>query len=238
MAAVLLSQHPLRRRQRPNVVLPIGTVRRCGRACICVPIPDTLYCKVNSGHDRRVASKRWIAPDMKQRVADLGNEGAPEVVVLLCGLASLVVLFGVLGLSDESWVRQCLGSRINAHMMFGLFLCSLIVLRFHCRLKRIAPMLRAPLLQAQIRDLSRELSRTVYLFLYMVIGIRQLAGLANWLMPGGAPEPGFAAGEDMRAIVVYGLVGLILIRVLAFGFWLHWSRGGGMTSRGVRPERP
>jgi hypothetical protein len=159
---------------------------------------------------------------MKQRVADLGNKGAPEGAALLCALGALVVLFGILGLLDGSWVRQILGSRINVHAMFGLFLCALVALRFHGRLKCAAPML-----QTDIRDLSRELSRMVYLSLYLVIGARQIIGLANWLRPGGVLEFGkFAADEDIQAVVAYGLVGLLLIRVLAFGFWLHWSRSG------------
>ena len=60
-----------------------------------------------------------------------------------------------------------------------------------------------------------------------MIGVRQIIGLANWLRPVGALELGkFAATEDIQAVVAYGLVGLLLIRLLALGFWLHWSRGG------------
>jgi cytochrome b561 len=159
---------------------------------------------------------------MKQRVAVLGNKGAPEGVALILGLAALVVLFGVLGLLDGSWVEQILGSRINVRAMFGLFLCTLVAVRFHGRLKCGAPML-----QTDICDLSRELSRMVYLSLYMVIGVRQIIGIADWLRPAGVLEFGkFAADEDLQAIVAYGLVGLLLIRALAFGFWLHWSRSG------------
>jgi hypothetical protein len=43
----------------------------------------------------------------------------------------------------------------------------------------------------------------------------------------------FAAAEDLQAIVAYGLVGLLLIRVLAFGFWLHWSRSGATVVAGA-----
>lgn len=77
------------------------------------------------------------------------------------------------------WVKQILGSRIIVHAMFGLLLCSLVAVRFHRRLQCAAPRLRA-----DIRALSRELSRMVYLSLYMVIGVRQIIGLANWLRPG------------------------------------------------------
>jgi hypothetical protein len=167
---------------------------------------------------------------MKQRVAVLGAKGAPEGVALLCGLAALVVLFGVLGLLDVPWVKHILGSRVNVHAVFGLFLCTLVAVRFHGRLKCAAPML-----QADIRDLSRELSRMVYLSLYVVIGVRQIIGLADWLRPGGGVlEFGkFASDGDLQAIVGYGLVGLLLIRVLAFGFWLHWSRGGATVAGGA-----
>jgi hypothetical protein len=166
---------------------------------------------------------------MKQRVEDLGNKGAPEGAALLCGLASLVVLFGVLGLLVGSWVEQILGSRINVHAMFGLFLCALVSVRFYKRLQCAAPML-----QIEIRDLSRELSRMVYLSLYMVIGARQIIGLAGWRSPGGVLEFGeFAADEDLQAIVVYGLAGLLLIRVLAFGLWLRWFRSGAVVTGGA-----
>jgi hypothetical protein len=159
---------------------------------------------------------------MKQHLADLGYKDTPEEVALSCALASLVVVFGVLGLLDQSWVKQTLGSWINVHAMFGVFLCSLVAARFHVRLTS-APRV----LQADIRGLSRELSRMVYLFLYLVIGVRQIFGLANWLRPVGELEFGnFAADEDIRAVVAYGVVGLLLIRVLAFGFWLYWFRGG------------
>ena len=141
---------------------------------------------------------------------------------MVCGLASLVVLFGVLGLLDGSWVKQIVGPRVNVYAIFGLFLCTLVAVRFHRGLQ-----CAAPIYQTDIRDLSRELSRMVYLSLYMVIGIRQIIGLAYWLRPVGALEFGkFAAAEDIQAVVAYGLAGLLLIRVLAFGFWLHWSRGG------------
>jgi len=170
---------------------------------------------------------------MKQRVADLGNKGAPEGVALLCGLASLVVLFGVLGLLDESWIEKVLGLRINVHGMFGLLLCTLISVRFYGRSKCAAPML-----QSDIRDLSRELSRMVYLSLYVVIGVRQIIGLAAWHRPGGVLEFGkFAADEDLRAIVVYGVVGLLLIRILALGLWLRWSRSGAAVVDGAAPLR-
>jgi cytochrome b561 len=151
---------------------------------------------------------------MKLRLADHVTKHTSEDAVLSCGLASLVFFCGVFGLLGESWVKQMLGSRIDLHAMFGVFLCTLVAVRFHARLKRTP---RMP--PADIRSLSRELSRMVYLSLYAVIGIRQILAFASRLSPAGTREIGnFAADDDLQALVAYGLVGLMLIRALAFGF--------------------
>jgi cytochrome b561 len=157
---------------------------------------------------------------MKQPVADPGSKGPSEGMALPCGLASLALLFGVLGLLDESWNTQILGSRSSLHALFGLLLCTLVVVRFHRRFNWAAPAS-----QSDIRELSRELSRMVYLSLYAVIGLRQIVGLADWLRHGGTMEFGKLSDGDLQAVVAYGIVGLLLIRVLAFGTGLHAARG-------------
>jgi len=150
---------------------------------------------------------------MKQRVADHACRQGPEGAAVLWSLASLVVLFGVLGLFGDSWPKRFVGSWVNLHAMFGLLLWIFVAARFHRGLKPASP-----IRQADIRGLSRELSRTVYLFLYAVIGIRQIIGIAGWLWHSEALVSGeFAADDDLQVVIAYGLVALLLIRALAFG---------------------
>jgi hypothetical protein len=150
---------------------------------------------------------------MKQRVADHACRQGPEGAAVLWSLASLVVLFGVLGLLDVSWPKRVLGSWVNLHAIFGLLLWIFVAARFHSGLKVATPMR-----PADIRSLSRELSRTVYLLLYAVIGIREIIGVVGWLWHSGTWASGeFAADAELQAVIAYGLIGLLLIRALAFG---------------------
>lgn len=150
---------------------------------------------------------------MKRRVADHERREGPEGAAVLWSLASLVVLLGVLGLLDDSWPRRFLGTWIDFHAMFGLLLWIFLAARFQRALR-----ISAPPRPADIRGLIRELSRTIYLLLYGVIGIRQLVGLSGRLWHGGVPASHeFASDDDLQAIIAYGLIGLLLIRVLAFG---------------------
>jgi hypothetical protein len=164
---------------------------------------------------------------MKQPAADLGNKEPPEGWALPCGLASLALLFGLLGLLDGSWSERIPGSRGGLHALFGLLLCSLVAVRFHRRLNWATPAS-----QSDIRELSRELSRMVYLSLYVVIGLRQIVCLAEWSWHGGIVEFGRSSEGDLQIVVTYGIVGLLFIRVLAFGAWQHAVRGAAITIDG------
>jgi hypothetical protein len=157
---------------------------------------------------------------MKQRIVDLQIE-----VALPCALASLTVLFGVLGLFDGSWAERIFGSRADLHAIFGLLLCTLITAHFLLRLRRAVG---AP--PAYVCQLSRELSRMVYLLLYLIIGLRQMIGLADWLRYGStAGFAKFSANDDLLTVVAYGVVGLLLIRGLAFVVWRRGTRGATGT---------
>lgn len=163
---------------------------------------------------------------MKQRAADLGSNESPEGTALPCILASLVLLFGVLGLLDGPWVTRILGSRVGLHALFGLFLYTLVAVRFHSGMNWAAP---AP--PSDIRRLSRELSRMVYLSLYAVIGLRQLVSLADWSSHGGSMQFAKLSDVDLQAILAYGIAGLFFIRLLAVGTWLRGARLGGNDRR-------
>jgi cytochrome b561 len=121
-------------------------------------------------------------------------------------LALLVVLAGVLGLYFRSIPGQGLASWLNANVLFGLLLWSLVITRFHRRMQQLTPAL-----PTDIRHLCRELSLMVYLLLYAIVLIRQIVCLLKIIPDGGT--------QDLQAILAYGLVALVVIRVLAFKAW-------------------
>src|SRR6202789_733664 len=98
-------------------------------------------------------------------------------------IALVAVVIGVLGLFGASWPRQMLESWINIHALFGLLLCGLVLSRCGWRVRHSPRML-----PADIRELSRHLSRIVYLLLYVVIGARQVIGILNSVWHGGAVD--------------------------------------------------
>jgi len=84
-----------------------------------------------------------------------------------------------------------------------------------------------------IPQLSRRLSRTVYLFLYLVIGVREIVGILGSHWHGGAVDfnlfdPRFRQGpdsaafnpkDDFQLFLASGLFALIFVRILAFRLW-------------------
>jgi len=145
----------------------------------------------------------------------------------------LVVLVGVLALVHDSWPTRVLASWINVPTLFGLLLWIMVVARFHVRMKHSAE-IRA----ADLRDLSRQLSRTVYLLLYFIVGAKQVINIVGFLRHGGTFDPGLvhtpdcasrdcpilAPTIDLQLVLIYGLIALIIIRVLALWIWLRLGR--------------
>ncbi len=140
--------------------------------------------------------------------------------------ALLVVVVGVQSLLGVSW--RTLQSRISLHALFALLLCGLVLARYRGHVKHSPSML-----PADTRELSRHLSRIVYLLLYVVIGVRQVIGVFCSLWRGDAADfnlfderfrssadsAGFDLRDDFRLLVVSGLLALILARVLTFRLW-------------------
>jgi hypothetical protein len=123
-----------------------------------------------------------------------------------CMPASVTVL-GVVGLLDDSWLRHDPAALATLHALLGLALCALLIARFSARMRALA----SP--QAcDIRALSRHLSRTVYLLLGILVVFKELAG---------------SGGEDLRDYLVCCLAALVLIRLLALGYWLK-----------IKPSKP
>ena len=154
-----------------------------------------------------------------------------RMLIALYGCAALlVVVIGVLSLLDGSWLRQMLESWINIHVLFGLLLCGLVLVRYQWRVRHSPGML-----PTDIRELSRHLSRIVYLLLYVVIGVRQSIGIINSIWHGSAVDfnlfddrtsngpdrAGWNPKDDFQLLLATGLFVLIIVRVLACRLWLR-----------------
>jgi len=149
-----------------------------------------------------------------------------RVLMALYGCAALlVVMIGVLGLLDGSWLRQMLESWINIHALFGLLLCGLVLARYQWRVS-YSPCV----LPTDIRELSRHLSRIVYVLLYLVIGVRQSVAIISSIWHGGAVDlnllddrfrngpdrAGWNPKDDFQLFFATGLSVLMIVRLLAF----------------------
>jgi cytochrome b561 len=134
-----------------------------------------------------------------------GSSRLTSTRTMFWSMASLVVL-GAIGLTYDSWLKGIPVSWISVRTLFALLLWSFVIARFYWRVKHSWPM---PLVD--IRELSRTLSRTVYLLLYVVVGINQLLSMRQVICYGAAFEP----AEGLQPYLVYGLVALIIIRILA-----------------------
>jgi hypothetical protein len=151
------------------------------------------------------------------------------LTALYAGIALVAVVIGVLGLIGASWPRQMLESWINIHALFALLLCGLVFSRCWWRVKHSPRML-----PADIRELSRHLSRIVYLLLYSVVGLSQLISILDSFWHVGAvgfnlfderfrgPDyAGFNLKDDFQLFLATGLSVLIIVRVVAFRLWLR-----------------
>jgi cytochrome b561 len=152
---------------------------------------------------------------------------APEA-----GIALFLLVIGTAGLVAPSWPRQLVDSCINIHLLFGLLLCSWVVIRFQLCV-RVSPCL----LPAEVRGLSRQLSRIVYCVLYGVVGLKQGISIVGSLWHGGALDfslfsesvrqgpdaTEFYLHDDFQQFLASGLVPLVIVRVMAFRLWLRVS---------------
>jgi hypothetical protein len=107
-----------------------------------------------------------------------------------------------------------------ADALFALLLAGLLTARFRWWLK-YSP----PASAADIRLFSRGLSRTVYLVLYLTIGAQLIVNIVGALRGGaGAAQDLAMLKPTSQAFVVYGLIALVLIRVLAYLTWRRYRR--------------
>jgi cytochrome b561 len=154
---------------------------------------------------------------------------APRIA-LYWSMAGLAVLVGLLGLLHDSWLTTVVISGTYIHALFGSLLWGLVIARFYRRIKH------SPLAQsADIREFSRHLSRMIYLLLYLLIGIKQIIAIVNFMWHGGTLDfgllqansriaddsPAFEPTKDFRAVLMCGISALALVRVVAFWIWLR-----------------
>jgi hypothetical protein len=155
-----------------------------------------------------------------------------RLALFVCA-AIMVAAVGVLGLEEASWLRRWIESWINIHLLFGLLLCGLVVVRYQWIIRH------SPHLQEDTRELSRHLSRIVYLMLYAVIGSRLGISLVNWIWHGGSLDltlldeglrnddesREFDPRHDYHMILLSGGITLGMLRVFLTGCLVHRSRG-------------
>jgi cytochrome b561 len=142
----------------------------------------------------------------------------------------LAVVIGVLGLAKNSWPRNVVESWTNIHALFALLACGLALARYQWCVE-YSP--RRP--PADIRELSRHLSRTVYWLLYLVIGVRQSMAIIGCVWHGGPLDfnvfderfrhgsEAFDLKDDVQLFLASGFFALIIVRVMARVIWLRSS---------------
>jgi len=142
--------------------------------------------------------------------------------------ALLVVVVGALGLIRDAWPTP-LRHGGGLHALFGALLWVCVVARFYRRV-HLAP----SVLPQDIRVIARELSRLVYLLLYVLMFFCLSIGFLR-----AAPHrPIVESAEDFQSYLAYGLFALATIHALAAArqyFALHGA--GGPVELGQRNGR-
>jgi cytochrome b561 len=179
-------------------------------------------------------------PTQQLTVSDVAIGPRIPAIGLHLSASMLVVAVGILGVVPGSRLRQAVEPWINMHVLFGVLLCSVAAGRFYWAAKHCPPGQRS-----DVRDLSRRVSRTLYLLLFLVIGVRQVIGL--WAIGYGtfgvewpAPAPGASNGsgvdpnDDLHAFFLAGVLALFWVRILAYTVW--WRSMSRLADRELEPD--
>jgi cytochrome b561 len=128
--------------------------------------------------------------------------------------ALAVCAVGIAGLARDSWPDLMQEPRINLHAVFGLLLWTKVVVQFRQRAGYLSLMH-----EADFDSLCRQLSREVYILLYIVFGANQIigAGASFWNRSiWSVSHPAIQQPpENLRDFLAYGIVALLTIRALA-----------------------
>jgi cytochrome b561 len=121
---------------------------------------------------------------------------------------------GIAALLRDSWPGALYLPRVNLHAIFGALLWLVVVAQF-----RRASLTGPALGGAEVHELSRRLSRRVYLLLYVLFGASQLVRIAaifwNSGTQGGLHPAILTSPENLRDFLAYGVFALLTIHVLA-----------------------
>jgi hypothetical protein len=143
--------------------------------------------------------------------------------------ASFATLIGVCSLRSDVWPAMYLRGSLDLHLLFASALCASAAARterlLSCRTRG----------EIEPRDSLRQLSRSLYLQIYLVIGISELIDLLRGPLSGhryvsalfqpaafelGRLEP----TRDLKLLVAYGLAAAVLSRVAASALYAHKIR--------------
>jgi len=144
------------------------------------------------------------------------NRGTHRILIGSWSVASqsgapLVLALGIIGQLVDSRTYPSHTVSAEMHVLFGGALCAAVVTHFYQGMKH------APLASPQeIARFSRDLSRKIYLLMYVLLGLCIAMGLDR-------PQP--QAAEGFRDYLIGGVLALILIRVLA----ARWTRVAAFT---------
>ncbi len=159
-------------------------------------------------------------------------------------MAALIVAVGTLGLLHDSWPRHSQAFWINLHALIGLSVWALSIVRLWWRLRHPPP---AP--PAEMGLLTRGLSYTVHLLLYLLVLVIPLLGIVTFIWHGRAFDFGlfkvdfgvrsnraiFHPTEDVHGYLAYALFALIGLHALA-ALWHQFVRRDRLLQR-MWPER-
>ena len=112
---------------------------------------------------------------------------------------------GVAGLITDSGLDPDQAARVGLHALFGILLSFSVIARFYWGMKD------SPLMPPNaIYALTRQLSRSVYLLLYSLLGLKLLLDATH----GGT----FASAQEFQVYLAYGVFARVIIHVLGVGW--------------------
>ena len=127
--------------------------------------------------------------------------------------ALAVCAMGTTSLLRDAWPRSMHGPFIDLHAAFGTLLCLMVVAQFHA-----ANLRAAASIGLSLHAYCRGVTRLVFLELYVLFGTNELvhvaAALWNKGLYGSAQPAILQPPESLRDYLAYGVVALIIIRVL------------------------
>jgi cytochrome b561 len=185
-----------------------GTRRSIGAdtiGCMRYAPGGTLQYKVLANH----LARRWHVAAIEAVDSQTRAAGARRLSFVLPLYA-----LGIAGLMRDARLGALYLPRVNLHGIFGAMLWLLVVAQF-----RQASLAGAALNGAGVHEISRGLSRRVYLLLYVLFGasyfIRIAAIIWNRGTLGALHPAMLTSPENLRDYLAYGVFALLTIRVLA-----------------------